>query len=287
MYYLKRVMAVLGQKEQKDSYTLLKKRLESKGVAFIFAEEKNMSTKELVRANGGEGVLWVTDCVRCAMQLTQAKEAVIIYLHDGNREEDFTGLQYALENPEDMDEEYLEQVYRRYYKIPWDILETRRCLVRETVPEDVDAFYKIYDDSRMTRYMEDLYPDIEEEKQYVRDYIEKQYGFYGFGVWTVLKKDTKEIIGRAGLFPREGYEEPELGFLIGVPWQGQGLATEVCGAILKYGRKNLGFERVQALVAPENKASGAVCEKLGFYKEEYIMLNHVKYLRLLCNLSAN
>lgn len=284
MYYLKRVMAVPADEKQKNSFRLLQGQLEREHIALMLVEKKDLSLRSFAEANGGKGVLWITDSPLYAGRLARWGEAVLIFLHEGNKGQEFPGLRYALENPEEAETEYLEQVYRRFYGIPWDILETERCAVRETVPEDVEAFYEIYSDSRMTRYMEGLYPDIEDEKQYVRDYIEKQYGFYGFGVWTILKKDTGQVIGRAGLFPREGFEELELGFLIGVPWQGQGLATEVCRAVLEFGRTFLGVERIQALVMPENKASAAVCGKLGFYREGNITLNYVEYIRFVCDL---
>lgn len=284
MYYLKRVMAVPADEKQKNSFRLLQGLLEREHIALMLVEKKDLSLRSLAEANGGKGALWITDSPLYAGRLAKWGEAVLIFLHEGNQGQEFPGLRYALENPEEAETEYLEQVYRRFYGIPWDILETERCVVRETVPEDVEAFYEIYSDSRMTRYMEGLYPDIEEEKQYVRDYIERQYGFYGFGVWTILKKDTGQVIGRAGLFPREGFEELELGFLIGVPWQGQGLATEVCWAVLEFGRTFLGVERIQALVMPENKVSASVCGKLGFYREGNITLNHVEYIRFVCDL---
>jgi RimJ/RimL family protein N-acetyltransferase len=80
--------------------------------------------------------------------------------------------------------------------------------------------------------MEPLYEEVDEERAYARDYIEKVYAFYDFGIWTVVEKTSGEVIGRAGICYREGYEDPELGFMIGVPWQGKGLATEVCRAVL-------------------------------------------------------
>lgn len=117
--------------------------------------------------------------------------------------------------------------------------------------------------------MENLFEDRDEEKRYIRDYIEKVYGFYGFGMWTVCLKETGEVIGRAGLSMREEFEEPELGYVIGEKWQGRGIAEEVCREILAYGRDELGFEQVRALMHPENKASKRLCGKLGFcYKAE-------------------
>ena len=125
--------------------------------------------------------------------------------------------------------------------------------------------WKVFTGSTATN----LFEDRDEEQRYIRDYIEKVYGFYGFGMWTVCLKETGEVIGRAGLSMREEFEEPELGYVIGEKWQRRGIAEEVCREILAYGRDELGFEQVRALMHPENKASKRLCGKLGFcYKAE-------------------
>ncbi|MDE7359050.1 MAG: GNAT family N-acetyltransferase [Lachnospiraceae bacterium] len=136
--------------------------------------------------------------------------------------------------------------------------------MRETTVEDVDCFYRIYAEPSITKYMENLFADRDEEVAYTKDYIEKVYAFYGYGMWTVLDKEGGGVIGRAGISWREGYDLPELGFVFGVPWQGRGYAYEVCSAILAYARKELLMERVQALVQPGNERSLRLCEKLGF-----------------------
>jgi RimJ/RimL family protein N-acetyltransferase len=129
--------------------------------------------------------------------------------------------------------------------------------------------------------MENLYEDRDEEREYIRTYIDKVYGFYEFGVWTVIEKESGKIIGRAGLSCREGFEEPELGFIIGVPWQRQGYAYEVCSAILGYAKEELGFDRVQAFVEPKNTASVSLCEKLGFTDRQAIILEGKMYIRMI------
>ena len=156
---------------------------------------------------------------------------------------------------------------RRLAGLPWKIIETDRCLIRETTVEDVDAFWEIYREPSITRYTDHLYPEIEQEKNYVREYIEKVYTYYEYGVWTIVEKSSGLVIGRAGFSARPGYEDPELGFVIGVPWQGKGYAYEVCSAILDYGWEQLGFEEVQALVDPGNQTSLSLCKKLGFEME--------------------
>lgn len=234
-----------------------------------------------VSAEGEQGILYVTDDRETAQTLREKGEPVLIYLHSGNRGQDFSGFLFAVEDPEDLEPEYVERVYRRLKGLPWHILQTARCVVRETVTEDVDAFYRIYSDPAITEFMEDLYPEVEAEKHYVREYIEKVYTFFGFGVWTVLEKESGAVIGRAGFSYREGFEDPELGFIIGVPWQRRGYAEEVCRAVLAYGWTALAFERVQALVETENIPSLHLCWKLGFSRGDLIRLEEKEYYRLL------
>ncbi len=233
-----------------------------------------------VRVEEAEAVLYVTDDAGTGKELRGRGEAVIIYIHPENRSQDFSGFLFAVEDPEELEPEYVERVYRRLKGMPWNILETARCLIRETTPEDVEAFYRIYSHPSITEYMEDLYPDIEQEKQYVREYIEKVYTFFGFGVWTVVEKRTGEVIGRAGLSYREGFEDPELGFIIGVPWQRQGYAGEVCRAVLSYASAALEFRKVQALVETENLPSLKLCGQLGFRRHSRVNLGGRNYYLL-------
>lgn len=241
--------------------------------------EKNAAEDNVMEQNAP--VLYVTDDPKTAKELRDRGEAVLIYLHEGNQEQDFAGFLYAVEDPENLDSEYAVKVYQRMKGLPWDILQTERCLIQETTPEDVDDFFRIYSDPEITRYMENLYPELEQEKQYIRDYIEKIYTFYEFGVWTVIERASGAVIGRAGFAYREGYEEPELGFIIGVPWQHQGYAEEVCRAILKYGWEKLEFAQVQAMVELGNEASLRLCKKLGFVVKETVKTGEKVYLRLL------
>lgn len=229
------------------------------------------------------GVLYITDDSRTARRLLDEGRAVLVYLHAGNRQEDFGFCKYACEDPGELDMQYLERVYRRYRGIPWEILETERCLVRETTVEDVDDFYRIYKAPSITEYMEPLYADPEEERAYARDYIDQVYAFYHFGIWTVVEKASGEIIGRAGICFREGFDDPELGFVIAVDRQGRGLATEVCRAVLQYGFQELGFDRIHAFVQPDNLASLRVCDKLGMENLGRVELQGQEYVARVWN----
>ncbi len=226
------------------------------------------------------GSLWVTDDGAQARKWKEEGKAVLIYLHEGNQGEDFSDFLYAAEEIETLEESYFEQVYRRLAGLPWTILETKRCIVRETTVEDVDAFYRIYEDPRVSDYLDDIHHAPEQEKEYVREYIEKIYGYYGFGVWTILEKEGGAVIGRAGFSYNEGFTEPDLGFLIAGPWQEKGYAEEVCSAILAYGREELGFERVLVLVRPDNLRSLRLCRKLGFVEVGEAIYRGETYIKM-------
>lgn len=232
-----------------------------------------------------EGILYITDNSVMAKKLISDGCAVLIRLHDGNRDEDFSFCRYAYEDPdysgEEPDRDYLERIFRRCKGLPWDILETERCLVRETTVEDVKDFYRIYSNPSIVEYMEPLYEDPEEERSYARDYIDQVYAFYNFGMWTVVEKASGEVIGRAGIYYREGCELPELGFVIAAERQGKGLATEVCSAILQYGYEELNFDKILAFVQPGNAASHRVCEKLGMERVEPVVLQGQEYIAYL------
>jgi RimJ/RimL family protein N-acetyltransferase len=61
--------------------------------------------------------------------------------------------------------------------------------------------------------------------------------------------------------------QAELGFWIGVPYWGQGYATEAAQAILRYGFETLGLNRVYAHHMARNPASGRVLERTGMQHE--------------------
>ena len=147
-----------------------------------------LETPERSSETEGDGVLWITDQGQRARELLRQGCPVLAWLHEHNRDQNFSGVRYACENLEELDWDYMEKVYRRYMGIPWDILTTDRCLVRETRAEDLDALYEIYAEPSVTQYTEGLYPQRAQEEAYLKDYTENMYYFYNYGVWTMLRK---------------------------------------------------------------------------------------------------
>lgn len=216
--------------------------------------------------------LIVTDSPRILnLCIRQGLYAIALY-HDSNHHEDFSATPYAVEDVLAMTYDSYLKAYQRLAGLPWDILKTERLSLRESTVADVDAFYRIYQDPSITRHMENLFDDRDEERAYIENYIQNIYNFYGFGMWTVVHTASGRIIGRAGLNVREGYELPELGFVTDVSFQKQGYTYEICHAILQYAFEELEFPKVQAFCHPDNTASSHLLQKLGFvYKEEALI----------------
>ena len=230
-----------------------------------------------------EGTLYITDSESTYHVLRQQRKYVLPYRHGENQNENFAGALYVIEQIEEIDYEAVDMAYRRLAGLPWHILTTKRCIIRETIEDDVDSFYQIYAEPEITEFMEDLYADRDEEIAYIRDYREKVYGFYGYGMWTILTKEGT-IIGRAGISWSEGFDLPELGFVIGIPWQRQGYAYEVCSAILTYAQGELGMTQIQALVMSGNDKSEALCRKLGFRHMGKVTIDGQMFEQMICDL---
>ena len=224
-----------------------------------------------------EETLVITDEPETAACLLKDGWYVVILYHEKNRDKTFPQVRYGVEDLFLLEYRSYEEVFKRLAGLPWDILETDRLKVRESTLEDVDEFYRIYSEPSITYYMEDLYQKREEEEAYMQAYIDQIYGFYGYGLWTILLKETGEVIGRAGLSVREGYELPELGFVIDSAHQNKGYAFEVCTAILAYAKEELAFDQVQALVNERNTASLRLLGRLGFEYQSNVGVSDCDY----------
>ncbi len=69
---------------------------------------------------------------------------------------------------------------------------------------------------------------------------------------------------------RPAHHRGELGYWVGVPYWGRGIATEAAGEVLRFAFDVLGLNRVYATHVPRNPASGRVMEKLGMQREGYL-----------------
>jgi [ribosomal protein S5]-alanine N-acetyltransferase len=84
---------------------------------------------------------------------------------------------------------------------------------------------------------------------------------------AVTRRPHDELVGAATLIIEPGGRTAELGYWIGRPYWGQGYATEAARALLVWGFRVAGIERIHAGHFTRNAASGAVLRKLGMRYE--------------------
>lgn len=186
------------------------------------------------------------------------------FLYHGSGGGHFSKAVILVEGFEEVDYAFVNRIYERVHHIPWKIAETSRCIIRESVLEDLEKFYEIYDGKGM-EYIEPL-SDYETEKEKLRAYIENRYPLYEYGMWTVLDKQSGKVVGRAGIEERKigGEEKTELGYVLHYLYRRKGIGTEICQAILEYANSTLYMEEIHAFTHPENIISQKLLIKLGF-----------------------
>jgi RimJ/RimL family protein N-acetyltransferase len=144
------------------------------------------------------------------------------------------------------------------------IVETDRLLLREFVPDDLEAFCRLVSDPDVTRFTGDGGKSRDEVKQGLEERVFADYRKYGYGRWATVLKATGRVIGFAGLKYLDEVDAVDLGYRFFKEYWGRGLATEASAAVLRHGFESLGLERVIGITDVENQASIRVLEKLGF-----------------------
>lgn len=159
----------------------------------------------------------------------------------------------GMEEPE---EELLLRTWQRHYQLPWTIAETERLLIRETTMEDLPGLLDLYQEEEKNP---DVKPFSKNPGKELEAYIRERYGFYGYGLWSVVEKSSGILVGRVGL-------EEELAYLIGSRFRRKGYATEAVEAVLKYGAQELELEAIRLTTSQGNSGSQRLAERLGFRK---------------------
>jgi RimJ/RimL family protein N-acetyltransferase len=141
------------------------------------------------------------------------------------------------------------------------ILETPRLILRQFVPEDADALSQVLCDSKTMRY----YPAPLNRTQ-VSEWIERnrrRYQEEGVGLWAMVLKSTREMIGDCGIIRQQvdGESLYEIGYHLRRDFWKKGFATEAAVACREWGFANLPVSRLISLIRPENLSSRRVAER--------------------------
>lgn len=104
---------------------------------------------------------------------------------------------------------------------------------------------------------------VEQAAEFIENRYRQSYRDHGYGLYTVALHDGT-YLGMCGFVKRQQFEFADLGFAFLPEHERQGYGFESADAMLEYGRKSLGFNKVLAITSLDNDASGSLLEKLGF-----------------------
>lgn len=153
------------------------------------------------------------------------------------------------------------------------LAETSRLVLRELVRSDTDGMYELYTDPLVLQYLDEKpFTDIKQAEEAI-EFIRKQYIDNGTGRLAVLKKDTNEFIGWAGLkYVTGSYNNHshyyEVGYRFIQRYWGKGYATEAAQASLDFGFNKLKLHEIYAMADSGNVSSRMVLEKIGMHDLE-------------------
>ncbi|MGH8129350.1 MAG: GNAT family N-acetyltransferase [Steroidobacteraceae bacterium] len=145
-------------------------------------------------------------------------------------------------------------------------LECGSCIVRNWRDGDRDALLRFANNRRIWRNLKDRFPH--------------PYTAAEADAWLALNRTHPErtgwaievdglAVGGIGLVPGEDVHVKcaHIGYWLGEPYWGRGIATDAVRAVSDYGLTRLGFLRLEAPVFEWNPASMRVLEKCGFSPE--------------------
>src|SRR5262245_52474458 len=131
-------------------------------------------------------------------------------------------------------------------------LYTPRLQLREWSIEDADAAYQMYGDSEVMRFLGNgqIVPDVEAQRVWLAERIDhyRRPALGGLGVWAVVERDTKQVVGTILLKPLPPMNlEIEIGWhLVRGVW-GKGYASEAARVALRYGFVDLRLDHILAV----------------------------------------
>ncbi len=145
------------------------------------------------------------------------------------------------------------------------VLETERLALRRLTTDDAQFILELLNEPSFLRYIGDKGVRTNADAcRYIETGPMASYERFGFGLYRVELKDSREPIGICGLLKRDSLPDADIGFALLPRYWSKGYAFESASAVLAHARDTLGLRRVLAITSPDNVASINLLEDLGF-----------------------
>lgn len=182
-----------------------------------------------------------------------------------------------------------EQSYRG--KMPLETglqLETPRLQLRLMDASDIDDLLCIFGDPKVMASFKAATFNREQMEHWTQRNLDHQ-NQYGYGLFSVILKSEKLLIGDCGLehMKVDGVQETELGYDFRSDYWNQGYATEAASAVRDHAFKVLKLPKLISLIRIGNMASKRVAEKVGMQLVAEISENGIPYWKFAMEVKPN
>ncbi len=150
-------------------------------------------------------------------------------------------------------------------------IETERLRLRPLTTADVPAFFRLFSDPVVARYLSAppmTDPAQAEEKVAA---ILRHYDEGDVLQWGIEDRESQKLIGTCTLHQiHRQNRRAELGYVLGSAWWGRGLMHEALVAFVGQAFGHMKLHRLEADIDPRNQNSAKSLERLGFQREGYL-----------------
>ncbi len=154
-------------------------------------------------------------------------------------------------------------------------LETGRLILREMTPDDVEFYFRHFNNKKVVEGS--CFPGpktLEAAKEELEVYCIRPFKEDKGIRWGIIRKGTTALIGTCGIYDwNKTVRRAEIGYDLEPAHWGEGIMTEALRAVLRYGFDEMGLNRIQAIIDSENVKSIKLVERLGFKKEGVLRQN--------------
>jgi ribosomal-protein-alanine N-acetyltransferase len=133
---------------------------------------------------------------------------------------------------------------------------------------DAPALFSFWSDPAVTKHMNiEAFTDVAQAEQMIS--LLQELSQEGKACrWTITLRQPFEIIGSCGFnYLDHENKRAEIGYDLGRFFWGSGYASEAIRAMLGFGFEQLGLNRIEAKVEPENVSSIKLLKRLQFTEE--------------------
>lgn len=135
------------------------------------------------------------------------------------------------------------------------LVETKHLFIREIQPNDREELLNILQNKKVMRQVDIVFDEIE-----VDEWMKKQmenYHTIGFGMWVVVLKKTKQVIGICGLTLRSFKNElfHEISYYFHPSFWHHGYATEAVNSIIAFSFETLNIDHIISIMKDSNLSS--------------------------------